>query len=110
MALPMQVPDRGIGEGIAILLISMRIFDRRFAMQLSRTESLNLFALAAAIGVPLQSSNRRLLPTVVISIVTIILGRGIDGVVQMKAMRRSIITVELLLPGSGSQESGTWVK
>jgi hypothetical protein len=102
-----------------LLLVSMRLFGRRFATQLSRIEVLSLFALAAAIGVPLQTPDRGLLPAVVIALVTIGLGRGIarlasknekfaafaeddhvnlvvDGVVQWRTMMQTRITIELL--------------
>src|SRR3954468_23758954 len=58
-----------------LLVLSMRIFGRRMAAQINRIEMIALFSLAAAIGVPLQSPDRGLLPGVVIAIVVVIVGR-----------------------------------
>jgi uncharacterized membrane protein YcaP (DUF421 family) len=58
-----------------LLIISMRLYGRRMAAQISRIELVALFSLAAAIGVPLQAPDRGLLPAFVIAIVVILVGR-----------------------------------
>jgi uncharacterized membrane protein YcaP (DUF421 family) len=58
-----------------LLIVSMRLLGRRMAAQLSRTEMVALFSLAAAIGVPMLSPDRGLLPSFVIAVVVVVLGR-----------------------------------
>jgi uncharacterized membrane protein YcaP (DUF421 family) len=58
-----------------LLIISMRLFGKRMSAQIDRIEMIALFTLAAAIGVPMQSPDKGLLPAVVIAIVVILLGR-----------------------------------
>jgi uncharacterized membrane protein YcaP (DUF421 family) len=58
-----------------LLIISMRLFGKRMAAQINRIEMVSLYALAAAIGVPLQSPDKGLLPALIIAIVVIIVGR-----------------------------------
>ena len=58
-----------------LLIISMRFFGRRMAAQINRIEIVSLYSLAAAIGVPLQTPDRGLLPAVIIAIVVIVVGR-----------------------------------
>jgi uncharacterized membrane protein YcaP (DUF421 family) len=58
-----------------LLIISMRLFGKRMAAQINRIEMIGLFSLAAAIGVPLQSPERGLIPAAVIAIVVILVGR-----------------------------------
>jgi uncharacterized membrane protein YcaP (DUF421 family) len=58
-----------------LLLVAMRLLGRRMAAQLNRIETIALFSLAAAIGVPLQAPDRGLLPAVVISIVVVSVGK-----------------------------------
>jgi uncharacterized membrane protein YcaP (DUF421 family) len=102
-----------------LLIIAMRLLGLRMAAQLNRIEMIALFSLAAAIGVPLQSPDRGLLPAVVIAIVVVVVGKLMvagayksqkfeqiteddysllikDGVVQMKELKRSRVTVERL--------------
>jgi uncharacterized membrane protein YcaP (DUF421 family) len=102
-----------------LLIISMRLLGLRMAAQLNRLELLALFALAAAIGVPLQVPDRGLLPAVVIAIVVVAVGRLFtyfayrnqyfeqlitdnyavvvkDGVLQMKDLKQTRLTVERL--------------
>lgn len=54
-----------------ILIISMRLLGQRMASQLSRIEMAAMVSLAAAIGVPLQSPERGLLPAVVIALIVV---------------------------------------
>jgi uncharacterized membrane protein YcaP (DUF421 family) len=48
-----------------LLFFSMRIMGRRMASQLSRTEMAALVALAATVGIPMQSPDKGLLPALV---------------------------------------------
>src|SRR6059058_3167864 len=58
-----------------LLVVSMRFLGRRMAAQLNRIEMIALFALAAAIGVPLQAPDRGLLPAVIIAVIVVGIGR-----------------------------------
>ncbi|ODS80475.1 MAG: hypothetical protein ABS46_14110 [Cytophagaceae bacterium SCN 52-12] len=102
-----------------ILMVAMRLNGRKIASQLGQSEMIATVALAAAIGIPLQSPDRGLLPAVLIAAVVILIQRGIargitasekfesltqdslstlakDGVCQLDAMKRSRITPERL--------------
>jgi uncharacterized membrane protein YcaP (DUF421 family) len=57
----------------AILMISMRLMGKRMASQLSRNEMIAMVSLAAAIGIPLQSPDRGILPAFVIAGVVILI-------------------------------------
>ncbi|WP_134092032.1 DUF421 domain-containing protein [Olivibacter sp. XZL3] len=59
----------------AVLMIAFRLIGSRMATQLSRTEQASLVTLAAAIGVPIQSPERGILPAVIIAIVVVFFGR-----------------------------------
>lgn len=63
-----------------LLIISMRVFGRRMSAQINRVEMVALFSLAAAIGVPLQTPDRGILPAVIIAIVVILIGRLVAGI------------------------------
>jgi uncharacterized membrane protein YcaP (DUF421 family) len=54
-----------------VLMLSMRLMGKRMAAQLSRNEMVAMVSLAAAIGVPLQSPDRGILPIIVIAAVVI---------------------------------------
>ncbi|MCF2446695.1 DUF421 domain-containing protein [Dyadobacter sp. CY345] len=54
-----------------VLMVSMRLMGKRMASQLSRNEMIGMVSLAAAIGVPLQSSDRGILAIVVIAAIVI---------------------------------------
>jgi uncharacterized membrane protein YcaP (DUF421 family) len=58
-------------------LISMRALGKRMAAQLDRIEMAALVTLAAAVGIPLQSAERGLLPGLVIAAVVVVIGRMI---------------------------------
>ena len=60
-----------------LLMISMRLMGKRMSSQLGRNEMAALVSLAAAIGVPLQSPDRGLLPAAVIAIVVVFSERWI---------------------------------
>lgn len=68
------------GFFIYILLIaSLRLMGKRMSIQLSRNELVALVSLAAAIGVPLQSPDRGLLPAVVIAVIVVLGERWISA-------------------------------
>ncbi|WP_207532579.1 DUF421 domain-containing protein [Desertivirga arenae] len=54
-----------------LLMISMRLMGKRMASQLSRNELIAMVSLAAAIGVPLMTPERGLLPSVVIAVIVV---------------------------------------
>ena len=54
-----------------LLMVSMRLMGKRMSSQLSRNEMAAVASLAAAIGVPLMSPDRGLLPAVAIAIIII---------------------------------------
>jgi uncharacterized membrane protein YcaP (DUF421 family) len=66
-----------------ILIGSMRIMGRRMASQLSRIEMAAMVSLAAAIGVPIQSPDRGILPAVMIAIVVV----GVQRIISMYSAR-----------------------
>ncbi|MBE9464234.1 DUF421 domain-containing protein [Dyadobacter subterraneus] len=55
----------------AILMISMRLMGKRMEASLGRNEMISMISLAAAIGIPLQSPDRGLLPAVIIACVVV---------------------------------------
>ena len=61
-----------------LLIVSMRLLGQRMASQLSRIEMAAMVSLAAAIGVPLQTPERGLLPAVIIAIVVVCVARIIS--------------------------------
>jgi uncharacterized membrane protein YcaP (DUF421 family) len=102
-----------------LLIASMRLMGRRMASQLSRIEMAAMVSLAAAIGVPLQSPDRGILPAVVIAIIVVGIERVIsyvtsknekleevtqddldtlveDSVLQLERMERTRITKDRL--------------
>ncbi|OLY91259.1 Protein of unknown function [Cnuella takakiae] len=102
-----------------LLIVSMRLLGLRMAAQLNRIEMLALFSLAAAIGVPLQVPDKGLLPAVIIAFVVVSVGKLLawtafnnqrfenltednyailvkDGVVQMKELRQTSLTIDRL--------------
>jgi hypothetical protein len=60
-----------------LLIVSMRLMGKRMSAQLSRNEMAALVSLAAAIGVPLQSADRGLLPAIAIAAVVVLSQRYI---------------------------------
>jgi uncharacterized membrane protein YcaP (DUF421 family) len=60
-----------------ILMISMRLLGKRMASQLSRNDMAAMVSLAAAIGVPIISPDRGLLPAVIIAAVVVWISRTI---------------------------------
>lgn len=102
-----------------LLVISMRLFGKRMSAQINRIEMVSLFTLAAAIGVPLQTPDKGMVPAFIIAIVVILVGRQIaalayrnekfearaedkltillnDGVLDMRKMEGVVISKERL--------------
>jgi uncharacterized membrane protein YcaP (DUF421 family) len=103
----------------AVLAIAIRLMGRRTSSELTRNELLAIVALAAAIGPSIQAPDRGLLPPIAIAVWVVLwqrlvskatlrsasferamLGQGVslvqDGVLQMPALRRSVISAERL--------------
>jgi len=103
-----------------LLMVSMRLMGKRMSSQLGRNELAALVSLAAAIGVPLQSPDRGLLPAAVIAFVVIFTERWIasktyrsqsfekfsqgnidmlikDSVIDLKTLKKVSLTRERLL-------------
>jgi uncharacterized membrane protein YcaP (DUF421 family) len=55
----------------AVLIISMRIIGKRISGSLSRNELAAIVVLAAAVGVPMQSPERGMLPGLIIAIIVV---------------------------------------
>ena len=58
-----------------ILLVAMRTLGSRMSARLSRTEMVAMVSLAAAIGTPLHSPDRGILPAIVVALVVVVVGR-----------------------------------
>ena len=54
-----------------VLMVSMRLMGKRMASQLGRNEMITMISLAAAIGVPIQSADRGILPVIIIAIIVV---------------------------------------
>lgn len=103
-----------------LLVVAMRLFGLRMSAQINRLEMISLFSLAAAIGIPLQSPDRGILPAFVTAMVVVVIGRALaayafrherfeklsegnlsllvcDGVINNKAMHETKMTRERLL-------------
>ncbi|MCF0057061.1 DUF421 domain-containing protein [Dyadobacter sp. CY356] len=55
-----------------ILMVSMRLMGKRMEAALGRNEMISMVSLAAAIGIPLQSPDRGLLPALIIAVVVVL--------------------------------------
>jgi uncharacterized membrane protein YcaP (DUF421 family) len=109
-----------------LLLTSMRLLGSRMASQMNVSDMTALVSLAAAVGIPLLSPDRGLLPAVVIALVIVSIGRlsaylssgnakaesiiegHVDtlvenGVLQLKRMKKSRVTRERLFARMRSQ-------
>lgn len=110
-----------------ILMLSMRLMGKRMSSQLSRNEMAALVSLAAAVGIPMMSPDRGLLPAVVIAFVLVTIERIIalrsfrnekfeklaqgsistlvsDGVIDMMELKRVSLSHERVLAQLRSQE------
>jgi len=59
----------------AILMIAFRLMGSRMASQLNRIEQASLVTLAAAIGVPIQSPERGIVPALIIALIVVVCAR-----------------------------------
>src|SRR5687768_9601717 len=59
----------------AILLIGMRLMGNRMAASITRIEQASIVTLAAAIGVPIQTPERGILPAFIIALVVVLCGK-----------------------------------
>jgi uncharacterized membrane protein YcaP (DUF421 family) len=101
----------------AILLIGMRLMGNRMAASITRIEQASIVTLAAAIGVPIQTPERGILPAFIIALVVVLCGKIIasksvkserferiaqgkidtlisNGVLQMEVIRNTSLTPE----------------
>ena len=75
-----------------LLLISIRLMGRKMSSSLTRNELAALTSLAAAIGVPILSPDRGLLPAIIIAIVVIAYQRLTSlSVFKSKKMERALL-------------------
>jgi len=63
-----------------VLLTSMRMLGKRMASQLTKNELIAMSALAAAIGVPIQAPDRGLIPSLIIAMIVVLIGRLVSWV------------------------------
>jgi uncharacterized membrane protein YcaP (DUF421 family) len=62
-----------------LLLVAIRFMGKRMSGQLSRTDLAAMVSLAGAIGVPLQSPDRGILPAIIIAVVVVAVARFIGA-------------------------------
>jgi uncharacterized membrane protein YcaP (DUF421 family) len=109
-----------------LLMFSMRLMGKRMSSALNRNELAALVSLAAAVGVPLQTPDKGLLPAVIICIVIVGIQRGIayliygnkkletitqgqisilveNGKLKLEDMKKCLITPERLFSQLRSQ-------
>lgn len=60
-----------------LLLVAIRFMGKRMSGQVSRNDLAAMVSLAGAIGVPLQSPDRGILPAVIIAVIVVIIARWI---------------------------------
>jgi uncharacterized membrane protein YcaP (DUF421 family) len=103
-----------------LLMVSMRLLGKKMASQMTRNETAALVSLAAAIGVPVLSPDKGLLPAIVVAMVVVSISRIVlsssarsqkterltqgrfevlvnEGVMNIEVMRSTGITRERLL-------------
>lgn len=62
-----------------LIIFSMRLMGKRMASQLSRNEMVAMSSLAAAIGIPIQSPDKGLLPAFIVAMIVILGQRLVAG-------------------------------
>ena len=62
----------------AILLVGMRLMGKRMAAQMSRNELASMVLMAAAIGIPVTSPDRGILPGIIIAAIIVLGERWIS--------------------------------
>jgi uncharacterized membrane protein YcaP (DUF421 family) len=110
-----------------VLMVAMRLMGSRMAGQLNRIEQASIVTLAAAIGVPIQTPERGIIPTAIIAIIVVFTGRGIaykasrgqkfeqralgkidvliqDGVINMDVLRQTTLTRDRIFSQLRSKE------
>jgi uncharacterized membrane protein YcaP (DUF421 family) len=85
------------GVTYVLLVIAMRLLGRRVAAQYTLFEISIVVTLAAAIGVPLQASNRGMLPPLVIALVAIVLQRLIARLGTTHRRLETLISTDVTL-------------
>lgn len=63
----------------ALLITSMRLMGKRMSSQLSRNELAAIVVLAAAIGMPIQTPDKGIIPAFIISLIVVFTERGISA-------------------------------
>ncbi len=63
----------------AILVISIRLMGKRMAAQMSRNELASVVLMAAAIGIPVASPDRGIVPGIIIALIIVLGERWISG-------------------------------
>jgi hypothetical protein len=116
-----------------LLMLSMRFMGKRMSGLLSRNELVAMVSLAAAIGIPLTSPDRGILPAVIISVIVVYIERWVstkafgnekfesyaigemdilitDAVIDLKVLKKVRISRERLmaeLRGAGIKQLGS---
>jgi len=80
-----------------LLVLTMRFMGRRMEAMISRNELIAMVSMAAAIGIPLLTPDRGLLPAVVIAVVVITIQRLIAYITTRSARKENIILDEITL-------------
>jgi len=80
-----------------LLVLTMRFMGRRMEAMISRNELIAMVSMAAAIGIPMLSPDRGLLPAVVIAIVVITIQRLIAYITTRSASKENIILDQISL-------------
>jgi uncharacterized membrane protein YcaP (DUF421 family) len=85
-----------------LLMVSMRLLGKRMASQLTRTELAAIVSLAAAVGVPILSPDRGLLPAIVIAIIVVAINKIIAtlSAVNRKVEKATQGTLNILIKDS----------
>lgn len=74
-----------------LLVLTMRFMGRRMEAMISRNELIAMVSMAAAIGIPMLTPDRGLLPAVVIAVVVITIQRVIAYITTRSASKENII-------------------
>jgi uncharacterized membrane protein YcaP (DUF421 family) len=80
-----------------LIVITMRLAGRRIAAQYTLFEISVVVTLAAAIGVPLQASNRGMLPPLIIALVTVVLQRLLSRIGAAHRRIETLISTDVSL-------------
>jgi uncharacterized membrane protein YcaP (DUF421 family) len=86
-----------------LLVLTMRFMGHRMEAMISRNELIAMVSMAAAVGIPLLTPDRGLLPAVVIAIVVISIQRLIAYVTTRSASKENLLLDEITLLVSDGQ-------